>query len=111
MISKSLALGGVSLVVGVILAIASLVVKAKTQEIDHSFQADEESSTLQERLNKIKQEKDELRAGYLSFIKAVNENPNNIALFLADSKLELAEYNRFNTIITKKLKRQVSILL
>lgn len=107
LISKSFIIGGAAAVVGLIIGIISLLFKPKVKEEDNIFKNNEESEALNERLKQIEQEKNKLRSGYLSFIKDVNEKPENITSFLANSKADIIEYNQLKKKVSNNvLKRE-----
>ena len=94
----SLIIGGMVAAIGLIVIVAALVSKPKIGDEDNSYQGIEEIETLENRLKNIEKEKTELKSGYYSLLEALNRNPENITLFLANTKSEISEYNRFAQI-------------
>lgn len=121
---QSLVVGGGIAVVGLTIGIFSLLLRPKVKEENHFPQENVASESLKERMKDIEKEKGELKSGYLSFLEAIDESQGNVASSLANSKVEISEYNRLKKQISKnaentekienkisKLKEEIEIFL
>lgn len=93
MFPRSFILGALVSIAGLIVLIYSLWSNSKAKE-DEALQSHDKNEDLKERLKEIDREKNELKSAYLSFLESINENPENIASFLGDVRVDIIEYNR-----------------
>lgn len=96
-------LGLITTLAGATIIVYSFMQKSKDKKEDSYIKREDTIENLKKNSLEVERKRKEMESGYLSFIELIDAKPLNLASLLANSKVDIIEYNRLKDIIEENI--------